>query len=80
MAFSVTVHAFGSGYAPYILNFCSTNGTRVIAITYSRGFLGIDNYGLDAGIRYNLYKIEMNKEYHIEIVQEMANEKVRICL
>ena len=77
------VHSAGSGWYS-ILRFTTTGsdccniGDRVPAIFYnSGGFLHIKtavgengNYGFD-------YNIELNKEYHIEIVQERTDGKVR---
>ena len=83
MVIDVTVHSAGSDYQT-ILRFTSTGadccnlGDRVPAIFYHHiGFLHIANaFGTQGNNRFN-YNIELNKEYHIEIIQERTNGKVR---
>ena len=77
------VNSAGSGWSS-ILRFTSTNnnccniGDRIPAIFYnSEGFLSISSAVNEDGDYYLRYYIDLEKWYHIEIVQKTENGKVR---
>ena len=77
------VNSAGSGWSS-ILRFTSTNnnccniGDRIPAIFYnSEGFLSISSAVNEDGDYYLRYDIDLEKWYHIEIVQKTENGKVR---
>ena len=83
VAISVIVHSAGSEWSN-ILRFTNTGsdccniGDRLLAIFYNSG--GFFHISSDVGENGNYvfdYNIELNKEYHIEIVQERTDGKVR---
>ena len=83
MAISVIVHSAGSGWSS-ILHFTSTGsdccniGDRVPAIFYnSDGRLLIESAVDEKGNKRAAYDIDLEKWYHIEIVQAVENGKVR---
>ena len=83
MVVSTIVHSAGSGWQS-ILRFTSTGsdccniGDRVPAIFYnSDGYFGISSPVGEKGNYAINYRTELNKEYHIEIVQERTDGKVR---
>ena len=79
------VHSASSVWSS-ILRFTSTDsdccniGDRIPAIFYnSEGYLLIDSAVNEKGNQGVTYDIDLGKWYHIEIVQETENGKVREC-
>ena len=80
---SVKVHSASSGWSN-ILHFTATGadccklGDRVPGIYLNKNNkIRISSAVGTKGDFWSDYKIELNKEYHIEIVQEKTNGKVR---